>query len=106
MLEKYTKSINRITQIGYKETLLKTLGLQFVNLLINHYSSITYTKASLGAIYIDVGGFGKVLKMLNLSSVDERFKVFKSLIDVYILKNDEKELSNYIKAEREGVLRG
>ena len=32
--------------------------------------------------------------------------MFKSLIDIYVLKNDEKELSNYVKSEREGTLRG
>jgi hypothetical protein len=48
MLEKYIKAINRITQISYRESLLKTLGLQFVNLLIQHYTSITYNKDGLG----------------------------------------------------------
>ena len=75
-------------------------------MLISHYNSINYNKEGLGAIYVDVGGYGKILKMLNLSSVDERFKVFKSLIDIYVLKNDEKELSNYMKSEREGILKG
>ena len=59
-------------------------------MLINHYCSITYNKEGLGAIYVDIGGYGKILKMLNLSSVDERFRVLKSLIDIYVLRNDEK----------------
>jgi hypothetical protein len=44
MLEKYVKAINKINQSAYRESLLRTLGLQFVNLLIQHYSSITYSK--------------------------------------------------------------
>jgi len=36
--------------------------------------------------------------------VEERFKIFKCLIDIYVLKNDEKEIGNYIKNEKEGVL--
>ena len=45
MLEKYVKAINnRINQFSYRESLLKTLGVQFVNLLIQHYSTITYSK--------------------------------------------------------------
>lgn len=31
--------------------------------------------------------------------------MFKSLIDIYVLKNDEKELSGYLKTEKEGVLK-
>jgi hypothetical protein len=90
MMEKYIKTISRMTQISYRESLLKTLGLQFINMLINHYATINYTKDGLGAIYVDIGGFGKILKLLNLSSIDERYKVLKSLIDIYVLKNDEK----------------
>jgi hypothetical protein len=41
----------------------------------------------LGAIYVDVGGFGKIVKMINNSGVEERYRVFKSLIDIYVLKN-------------------
>lgn len=52
MLEKYIKAINRITQISYRESLLKTLGLQFINLLIQHYASITYTKDGLGKFHL------------------------------------------------------
>jgi len=37
-----------------------------------------------------VGGLGKVLKMINNTAVDDRFRVFKSLIDIYVLKNEEK----------------
>jgi hypothetical protein len=49
MLEKYVKAINnRINQFSYRESLLKTLGIQFVNLLIQHYSSINYSKEGLG----------------------------------------------------------
>lgn len=76
MLEKYIKAINRISQTNFKESLLKTLGLQFVNLLIQHYSSITYNKDGLGinksykgSIYIDVGGFGKVLKLIRVTAI-------------------------------------
>ena len=58
-----------------------------------------------GAIYVDVGGFAKVLKIINNGAVEEKFRVFKSLIDIYVLKNEEKELSSYVKTEREGVLR-
>lgn len=52
MIEKYVKAINRISQVTYRETLLKTLGIQFVNLLIQHYSSITYTKEGLGKLKV------------------------------------------------------
>jgi len=68
--------------------------------LIQHYSTITYSKEGLGGIYVDVSGFGKILKLINIGAVDERFKVFKSLIDIYVLKNDEKELGSYIKTEK------
>jgi hypothetical protein len=83
---------------------LKTLGVQFVGLLIQHYSSITYSKEGLGGIFVDVSGFGKILKFFPVAAVEERFRVFKCLIDIYVLKNDEKELSAYVKSEREGVL--
>lgn len=96
-LEKYIKAINRISQINFRESLLKTLGLQFVNLLIQHYCRINYTKDGLGGIYVDVGGFGKILKMINIGVVEERFRIFKGLIDIYVLKNDEIEINNYIK---------
>ena len=74
-------------------------------MLINHYSTITYTRDGLGAIYVDLGGYGKILKLLNNPAVEERFRVFKGLIDIYILKNDEKEISHYIKAEKESTLK-
>lgn len=52
MLEKYVKAINnRINQLSYRESLLKTLGMQFVTLLIQHYSSISYTKEGLGTLF-------------------------------------------------------
>jgi hypothetical protein len=53
-----------------------------------------------------VSGFGKVLKLIGQPAVEERFRVFKSLIDIYVLKNEEKELSGYLKTEKEGVLLG
>jgi hypothetical protein len=56
-------------------------------MLVNHYSTITYTRDGLGAIYVDLGGYSKILKLLNNHAVEERFRVFKSLIDIYILKN-------------------
>jgi hypothetical protein len=46
---------------------------------------------------VDVSGFGKILKFFPAAAVEERFKVFKCLIDIYVLKNDEKELSAYVK---------
>ena len=46
-----------------------------------------------------------MLKIINNGAVEEKFRVFKSLIDIYVLKNEEKELSSYVKTEREGVLR-
>jgi hypothetical protein len=47
-IEKYLKPINRINLTTYKSTLLKSLGTQFINLLINHYSGISYNKEGLG----------------------------------------------------------
>jgi hypothetical protein len=41
---------------------------------------------------------------MRIPAIEERFKVFKSLIDIYVLKNDEKELNSYIKTEKEGPL--
>lgn len=46
---------------------------------------------------MDVSGFGKILKFFPTAAVEERFKVFKCLIDIYVLKNDEKELNSYVK---------
>lgn len=54
---------------------------------------------------MDVGGFGKILKMINVGVVDERFRIFKGLIDIYVLKNDEIEINNYVKTEKEGIFR-
>jgi hypothetical protein len=42
--------------------------------------------------------------VIGSNQVEERFKIFKCLIDIYVLKNDEKEIGNYIKNEKEGVL--
>jgi len=38
--------------------------------LIQHYSTITYSKEGLGGIYVDVSGFGKILKLINIGAVD------------------------------------
>jgi|LakMenE18May11ns_1017448.scaffolds.fasta_scaffold6870445_1 hypothetical protein len=59
---------------------------------------------NLGGIFVDVSGFGKILKFFPFPTVEEKFRVFKCLIDIYVLKNDEKELNAYIKTEKEGTL--
>ena len=45
---------------------------------------------NLGTVYVDVGGFAKTLKLLNVGTVNERYRIFKSLIDIYIMSNDDK----------------
>ena len=82
------------------------MGLQFVDMLITHYSTIAYSKEGLGGIFVDVSAISKMVKLFNVVSVDEKFKALKCLIDIYVLRNDEKELDHYVRTEKEGALKG
>lgn len=61
LLERYIKQIQKISLNSYKKILLKNLGLQFVNLLIDFYSSIPYTKAGLSKIFMDIAKYKTII---------------------------------------------
>ena len=64
-LEKYLRPINKISLVTYRSTLLKSIGLQFMNLLISHYSKINYTKEGLGMIFIDIANYKKIIIQID-----------------------------------------
>lgn len=78
----------------YKKILLKNLGkklnkigTQFIGLLIQHYAQIAYTKEGLGNIFIDIANYKKIVIQVDCDLVDQRYKVLRSLIDIYVIKN-------------------
>jgi uncharacterized protein (DUF486 family) len=68
-LEKYLKPINKISLSNYRSTLLKSMGTQFINLLIVHYSKISYTKEGLGLIFIDIANFKKIIIQIDFPEI-------------------------------------
>jgi hypothetical protein len=57
--------INKITNTAYKNNILKSLGIQFLNLLISHYGKITYSKEGLGALFFDIANYKKVVVQIG-----------------------------------------
>lgn len=81
------------------------MGLQFINLLIGHYSKINYTKEGLGMIFIDIANYKKIIIQIDFAEIEEKYKVLRSLIDIYVIKNEEKAINGYLKTESETVLK-
>ena len=98
------RAIHRINLISYKNNILKNLGLQFCGLLSNYYSSIAYSKDGLSRIFIDIAKYKSLISMFGCEEVENRFKALRCLIDIYVIKNEEKAIVSYISTEKEGTL--
>lgn len=85
--------------------MLKSIGIQFLTLLIEHYSLIRYNKEGLGMIFIDIANYKKVIMQMDFPEIDQKYKVLRCLIDIYVIKNDEKSINAYVKSEKEDVLK-
>jgi len=58
-----------------------------LNLLIQHYSQIPYTKDGLGNIFIDIANYKKIVIQIDSEAIDHKYKILRSLIDIYVIKN-------------------
>jgi hypothetical protein len=96
-LNRYTRVIIKITLNNFRANILKTLGLQFVNHIIKYYSQIVYTKDGLSRIFMDIAKYKTIIGQFNNEEIDNKFKILRSLIDIYVIKNEEKAIEDYIK---------
>ena len=80
--------------------------MQFCSLITDYYASIPYTKDGLSRIFIDIAKYKSVITMFNSQEVENKFKVLRSLIDIYVIKNDEKSILKYITDQKEVILQG
>ena len=96
-LEKYLRVINRINMTNYRNIIMKGLGNQFINLLIDHFSLIRYQKEGLTALFSDIANFKKIVSQINVEEVEKLYKNLRTLIDIYVIKNDEKTINDFIK---------
>ena len=98
------RAINRMNLIAYRNSILKSLGMQFCTILTDYYSSITYTKDGLSRLFLDIAKYKSLISMFNCNEVDQKFKALRSLIDIYVLKNEEKAIMSFIDEEKKGIL--
>lgn len=56
-------------------------------------------------IFIDIANFKKIIIQIDYPEIEEKYKVLRSLIDIYVIKNEEKAINSYLKTEREIVLK-
>ena len=103
-LDRYLRSIGKIQQPTYRQHILKLLGLQLCSMLINFYSNIRYNKEGLAKLLMDVAKYKNLIAMFSCEEVEQKFRVLRSLIDVYVIKCDEKTMLEYVDNEKETVL--
>ena len=72
------------------------MGLQFCDLLIQHFSTISYSKQGLYQLFIDIGNLKKFIFEFDSPAVEEGYTQLKALVDIYLLKNDEASLRNHV----------
>lgn len=94
------RAINRIGLQLYRNNILKSLGMQFCTLLTDYYAQIPYTEEGLSRIFMDIAKFKPLIGMFCCDDVDHRFKVLRTLIDIYVIKNDEKAIMSYVTTEK------
>lgn len=56
-------------------------------------------------IFIDIANYKKVIMQMDFPEIDQKYKVLRCLIDIYVIKNDEKSINAYVKSEKEDVLK-
>lgn len=48
---------------------------------------------------MDIAKFKTAIAQFFSEEVESKFKILRSLIDIYVIKNDEKSIEDYIKGE-------
>ncbi len=56
-------------------------------------------------MFIDIANYKKIIVQIDFPEIQEKYKVLRSLIDVYVIKNEDKAINSYIKTEKEGALK-
>jgi hypothetical protein len=82
------------------------MGSQFCDLLIQHFSTVTYSKQGLYQMFVDLGHLKKFIYEFGSPTVESQYYGLKSLVDMYLLKNDETTLQTHISEEKERSLGG
>ena len=98
-LERYLRVIQRTSLVNYRKNLLKSMGLQLVNELVRFYSQINYNKDGLSKIFMDIAKYKSAVAQFGSEEVENKFKLLRSLIDIYVIKLDEKIIEDYVQAE-------
>lgn len=65
------------------------MGCQFCDLLIQHFSTVTISKQGLYQILVDLGHLKKFIYEFGSPVVENQYAGLKTLVDMYLLKNDE-----------------
>ena len=49
---------------------------------------------------MDIAKYKTVISQFYNEEVESKFKILRSLIDIYVIKNDEKAIEDYLKVEQ------
>lgn len=101
---RYLRRIRKNYSTATQKRITEKMGLQFCDLLIQHFATVAYSKVGLYQLFIDVGHIKKFMFEFESALVEEGYAQFKALLDMYLLKNDEASLRNHINEEKERSL--
>lgn len=101
---KYLRRIRKNYSTATQKRILEKMGVQFCELLVQHFATISYNKQGLYQLFIDVGHLKKFMFEFDSQLVEDGYAQLKALVDMYLLKNDEATLRNHISEEKERSL--
>jgi len=96
LVGKYLRRIRKNYSTATQKRIIEKMGLQFCDLLIQHFSTISYSKQGLYQLFIDIGNLKKFIFEFDSPVVEEGYTQLKALVDIYLLKNDEASLRNHV----------
>ena len=72
-----------------------------MNLLIEFFANVKYSREGTGKMLVDIAFYRKLINQIDIHEVDQKFKNLQFLTEVYVLKNDEREINQHFKEKRE-----
>lgn len=97
-LSPYLDQIKDSYSDNLKMEILKELGKNIIDILIDYYATIKLNQKGLLQLSIDLEEYRNLIKKFKSPQVDEGFENFRSLVKIYNAHKDD--LMNYISQEK------